>query len=297
MDRLETMKVFVAVAEAESFAQAARRLSMSAPAVTRAVSALEKRVGVRLLHRTTRQVRVTEAGELFFADCKRILAELDDAERSAAGSHVQPRGRLAITASMMFGRLYVAPVVSEFLARYPHVTVRAFFADRVIDLLEDSIDVAVRIAHLPDSSLTAIKVGSVKRIVCASPEYLAKHGTPKTPADLANHHAVTFSQDPLATDWSFGVGSTLERVRLSPKLWVNSVEVALDAVVAGRGITRVLSYQAAAALQARKLKVVLQDYESQSIPVSVVFPEGRQASAKVRAFVEFAVERLRVALR
>jgi DNA-binding transcriptional LysR family regulator len=297
MDRLETMRVFVAVAEAEGFAQAARRLAMSAPAVTRAISALEKRVGTRLLHRTTRVVRLTDAGTRFFADCKRILSEIEEAEGSAAGSHTEPRGRLAVTASLMFGRLYVSPVIVDFLARYPQVTVRCVFADRVVDLLEEGLDVAVRIANLPDSSFTAIKVGAVRRIVCASPEYLAARGTPETPADLESHDAVVFSQNASTSEWVFNAGTVLERVRLNPLLSVNSADVAIAAAIAGRGVTRVLSYQAAEELRAGRLQIVLANHEPPPIPVSVVFPEGRRAAAKVRAFVDFAVDNLRARLK
>jgi DNA-binding transcriptional LysR family regulator len=297
MDRLETMRIFVAVAEAEGFAQAARRLAMSPPAVTRAISALEKRVGTRLLHRTTRVVRLTEAGAHFLADCKRILGEIEEAERSAAGSHTEPRGRLTVTASLMFGRLYVAPLLIDFLARYPQVTVRAVFADRVVDLIEEGIDVAIRIAHLTDSSFTATKVGSVRRVLCASPAYLKARGTPRSPRELAEHDCVVFSQDASTDEWAFSVRGTPERVRLTPRFFANSAEVAIAAAVAGRGLTRVLSYQAAEELAAGRLQIVLADYEPQPIPVSVVIPEGRRAAAKVRAFVELAVEGLRVRLR
>jgi DNA-binding transcriptional LysR family regulator len=297
MDRLETMRVFVAVAEAAGFALAARRLAMSAPAVTRAISALEKRVGTRLLHRTTRVVRLTDAGVRFFADCKRILSEIEEAEGSAAGSHAEPRGRLTITASTMFGRLYVAPVIVDFLARYPLVTVRTVFADRVVDLLEEGLDAAVRISHLPDSSLTAIKVGSVRRVTCASPAYLEARGAPRAPAALVEHDTIMFSQDGNTGGWAFPVGGALERVRLQPRLIANAAEVAIAAAVAGRGITRVLSYQIAAELQAGRLRIVLAEYEPAPIPVSVVFPEGRRAAAKVRAFVDFAVQSLRERLK
>ena len=178
------MRVFVAVAEAQGFAAAARRLALSPPAVTRAVSALEERIGARLLHRTTRLVRLTEAGQRFLADAKRILGEIDEAEASAAGAYAAPRGQIAVTAPVMFGRMHVAPIVLDFLERHPQVSVRLVLLDRIADLMEEGFDVAVRIAHLPDSSLTALKVGAVRRVVCASPEYLERHGTPQTPADL-----------------------------------------------------------------------------------------------------------------
>jgi DNA-binding transcriptional LysR family regulator len=293
VDRLDTMRAFVAVADEQGFAAAARRLGMSPPAVTRAIVALEDRIGTRLLHRTTRTVRLTEAGTRFLADCKRILGELDEAEASAAGSHAEPRGRLAVTASVMFGRLYVAPVVLDFLALNPRVTARMLFVDRVVDLVDEGLDVAVRIAHLPDSSLTALRVGAVRRVVCASPDYLARRGTPRRLDELAQHDAIVFAPAEAAEDWSFGAGSAGETVRPPARLIVNSAEVAIAAAAAGHGITRVLSYQAAAEVRAGRLAIVLAALEPPAIPISVVYPEGRRAAAKVRAFVDFAAARLR----
>jgi DNA-binding transcriptional LysR family regulator len=290
VDRLESMRVFVAVAEAQGFASAARRLGMSPPAVTRAVGALEERIGTRLLHRTTRVVRLTEAGSQFLADCRRILGELEDAEASAAGSHADPRGLLAVTAPVMFGRMFVAPLVLDFLARHPRVTARTLFLDRVADLIDEGLDVAVRIAHLPDSSLRAVRVGSVRRVVCASPDYLAARGTPRSPADLTQLDAIAFSLGASPEDWSFASGET---VSPPARLTVNSNDVAIAAAVAGRGVTRVLSYQVAPELRAGRLEIVLADFEPPPIPISVVYAEGRRAAAKVRAFVDFAVERLR----
>ena len=290
MDRLESMRVFVAVAEAEGFAPAARRLAMSPAAVTRAVAALEERIGAQLLRRTTRIVRLTEAGGRFLADCKRILAEIDEAESSAAGSHAEPRGQLAVTAPVMFGRMYVAPVALDFLARHPRVTTRLLFLDRVVDLIDEGLDVAIRIAHLPDSSLRAVQVGSVRRVVCAAPAYLAARGTPRTPADLARHDAIGFSVGALAEPWAFAYGET---VSPPAQLVVNSNDVAIAAAIAGRGVARVLSYQIAPELRAGTLEIVLADFEPPRVPISVVYAEARRAAAKVRAFVDFAVERFR----
>jgi DNA-binding transcriptional LysR family regulator len=292
MDRLESMRVFVAVAEAEGFAPAARRLAMSPAAVTRAVAALEARIGARLLRRTTRIVRLTEAGGRFLADCKRILGEIEEAESSAAGSHAEPRGQLAVTAPVMFGRMYVAPVALDFLARHPQVTARLLFLDRLVDLIDEGLDVAVRIAHLPDSSLRAVQVGSVRRVVCASPEYLAARGTPRTPADLGQHDAIGFSVGAAPEPWTFAAG---EAVTPPTRLAVNSNDVAIAAALAGRGLARVLSYQIAPELRAGGLEVVLAAFEPPPVPISVVYAEARRAPAKVRAFVDFAVERLRAA--
>src|SRR5262245_21178302 len=207
MDRLETMRVFVAVAEERGFAPAARRLALSPPAVTRAIAALEQRVGVRLLQRTTRVVRLTEAGTRYLADCKRILADLETAETAAAASQVEPSGELVITAPIVFGRMFVAPLLLEFVSRHAQVSARTLLADHVVDLVENGVDVAVRIARLPDSSLTALKVGSVRRLLCASPAYLAARGTPRTPADLAAHDTIVFASSGAAqTEWDFGAG-------------------------------------------------------------------------------------------
>ena len=284
------MRVFVAVAEGQGFAPAARRLGMSPPAVTRAVSALEDRIGTRLLHRTTRIVRLTEAGTRFLADCKRILGEIEEAEASAAGSHAEPRGHLAITAPVMFGRMYVAPIVLDFLSRYPRVTARTLFVDRVVDLIDEGLDIAVRIAHLPDSSLRAVPVGSVRRVVCASPDYLAARGAPRTPGDLAHLDAIVFSLSGALEEWTFASG---ERVSPPTQLIVNSNDVAIAAALAGRGLARVLSYQIAPELREGRLKIVLAQFEPPPIPIAIVHAEGRRAAAKVRAFVDFAVTRLR----
>ncbi|WP_437925517.1 LysR family transcriptional regulator [Sorangium sp. So ce291] len=293
MDRLETMRVFVAVAEEEGFAPAARRLSMSAPAVTRAIAALEERIGTRLLHRTTRIVRLTEAGTRFLADCKRILGEIEEAEASAAGSHAALRGQLAVTASVSFGRMFVAPAIFDFLARHPHVSARTLLVDRIVELLDEGVDVAVRIAHLPDSSLSAIRVGSVRLVVCASPAYLAARGAPERPADLAQLDTIGFSQTASPAEWSFASGSRVEKVLPSSQLLVNTADVAVAAAVAGRGLARVLSYQIGPELRAGQLKIVLPAFEPPPVPIHVVHAEGRRAAARVRAFVDFLVERLR----
>jgi DNA-binding transcriptional LysR family regulator len=293
VDSLTTMRVFIAVAEGEGFAAAARRLGMSPPAVTRAVSALEGRIGTRLLHRTTRSVRLSEAGIRYLADCKRILGEIEEAEASAAGSHAEPRGQIAVTAPIMFGRMHVAPILLDFLARYPQVTARTVLVDRVVDLMDEGLDVAVRIAHLPDSSLSAVRVGSVRRVVCASPDYLAVRGTPQSPADLAQLDAIMFAQAAVPDEWSFSSTTGAVTVRPPTQFIVNTADVAIAAAIAGRGLTRVLSYQIAPALQAGQLAIVLAEFEPSPLPIHIVHREGRRAAARVRAFVDFAVDRLR----
>ncbi|OWJ62037.1 LysR family transcriptional regulator [Inquilinus limosus] len=293
MDRLDSMRIFVAVAEAGGFAPAARRLALSPPAVTRAIAAVEERIGARLLHRTTRVVRLTEAGTRFLEDCRRILAEVEEAEAAAAGLHAEPRGPVAVTAPVLFGRLHVAPVLFRVAGRYPRLVVRSFFIDRIVHLAEEGYDVAVRIAELPDSGLSAVRVGTVRRIVCASPAYLAAHGTPRSPADLAEHEAIPFIRGPSTRDWMFHQGGRTETAEPRTRLIVNHADVAVAAAVAGHGLTRVLSYQAAAEIRAGLLQVVLQDYEPPPIPIQVVHQEGRRASARVRALVDMLAEGLR----
>lgn len=293
MDRLTLMQTFVAVAEAEGFAPAARRLGVSPPVVTRSIVALEEHLGARLLERTTRRVRVTEAGLRYLNDCKRLLTEVEDVEAAVTGAHGKPRGLLGVTASVMFGRLFVGPVLVDFLAKYPDVTARALLVDQVVDLIDEGLDVAVRIAHLTDSTLTAAKVGAVRRITCAAPSYLKKQGTPKTPRELADHNCFVFSTERAAPPWDYRHGGRSLSFRPPPKLLVNSSEVGIDAAVAGAGITRALSYMVAGHVQAGRLRVILEDYEIEPLPIHVVYREGRRAPARVRAFVDFAVGRLR----
>ena len=293
MDRFSTLTVFVAVGEEQSFSAAARRLALSPPAVTRAVGALEQRLGIQLLQRTTRIVRLTEAGARYLLDCKRILSELDDADQALSGAQAEVRGTLAVTASVLFGRSFVAPLLHAFLERHPKVNLRALFVDRVVDLIEEGIDVAVRIAHLADASFSAIRVGAVRNVVCASPAYLKRHGVPRTPADLQERSALCFSADRSAPAWSFQVGKRTHSVRPRARLIVNSPEVAMQGAIAGEGLTRVLSYQAASAVKAGRLRVILREFEPEPIPIHVIHREGKRAAARVRAFVDFAVAELR----
>jgi DNA-binding transcriptional LysR family regulator len=287
------MQAFVAVAEEEGFASAARRLGVSPPVVTRSIAALEDRLGARLLERTTRKVRVTEAGARYLGDCKRLLAEIDDAEEAVTGAHTKPRGVLGVTASVMFGRLFVARILIDFLAKYPQVTARALLVDQVVDLMDEGLDVAVRIAKLADSTLTSAKVGAVRRVTCASPEYLKKHGTPKSPRELSEHRCFVFSSERSAPTWPYENAGEAVSFRPRATLLANSSEVGIEAAVAGAGITRALSYMVAADLQAGRLCVILEDFEPEPIPIHVVYREGRRAPARVRAFVDFAVARLR----
>jgi len=295
MDRFESLRVFAAVAEGQSFAAAARRLKLSPPAVTRAVAALEAHVGARLLHRTTRIVRPTEAGQGLYADARRILAELEEAEAAAGGAARAPKGLLTVTAPASFGRLFVAPIVLDFLASQPGVQVRLLLLDRVVDLIDEGIDVAVRIAALGDSSLSAIRVGGMRSVICAAPAYLKARGTPAGPAEIAGHDTIAFTGGSGSAEWAFHAGNRRVVVKTRPRLTVNTAEVAVGAAVAGHGLVRVLSYQAAAAVREKRLKIILSDFEPPPAPIHLVHLEGRRASAKVRAFLDFSAERLRTA--
>ncbi len=287
------MTVFVAVAEEQSFAAAARRLRMSPPAVTRAIAFLEERLAVRLLTRTTRLVRVTDAGARYLEDARRILLEADEADEAAAGINATPRGHLAVTAPVLFGKIYVMPVITAYQMTYKETTVSALFVDRVVNLVEEGLDVGIRIGALPDSSLRAIRVGQVRRVVCASPAYLKQHGRPKTPADLARHQIIAATSVSAGPDWTFAKGKEKIGARINARILVNTNDGAIEAARNGFGLTRLISYQVANELAAGTLKTVLTDFEDASLPVHVIHREGRHGSAKVRSFVDLAVERLR----
>ncbi|MCA9660645.1 MAG: LysR family transcriptional regulator [Myxococcales bacterium] len=287
------MRVFVRVAECRGFAEAARQLGISRAAVTRAVSALEERLGVRLLSRTTRSVSLTEAGASYFEDCQRILADIDDAAAAAAGSNLRPRGTLRVTSSVLFGQLHVLPIVTDYLDAFPEAQVQALFVDRVTHMIDEGIDVAVRLGRLPDSSLMATRVGSVRRVICASPGYLERRGVPEDPGALSGHQVVVGGDESERVEWRLSEGGEPCVVRVRPRLACSTNHAAISAALAGWGLARVLSYQIGAALASGELVAVLEDYEPPPIPVHVVWSGGRRAPAKVRAFVDLAVERLR----
>ena len=290
MDRWLAMRVFVKVAETESFAKTARQMHMSAPAVTRTVAALEALIGARLFVRTTRSVKTTEAGGRYLADCRRILGDIAEAESAAAGHYAEPSGTLAVTASAMFGQMYVLPIVTEFLDAYPGMRARTFFVDRPVNIVDEGIDVAVRIGHLPDSGFTAIQVGSVRRVICGSPAYLDSRGAPATPTDLRDHRIVASNSAWASPEWRFADG---QKVVIDPALQCNTNEAAIATAQAGWGLTRVLLYQIGPALLDGTLQIVLSEFEEPALPIHVLYPEGRQAPAKVRAFVDLTVSRLK----
>jgi len=294
MNRLHALEVFVAVAAHGGFAPAARALGLSAPAVTRAVAGLERHLGARLFRRTTRSVSLTEAGQRFYGDAKRVLADLAEAERAAVGLHAAPQGLLRVTAPALFGRLHVAPLLADFLEAHPAVAAEALFVDRVVDLMEEGIDVAVRIGALPDSDLTAVRVGSVRRVVAASVDFWRRRGRPGRPEDLVGLPAIHTPPLDAKPVWRLAdPGGAPIDAPIAPRLRLNSVEAARDLACAGRGMVRLYSYQVAQALADGRLEAVLEEFAPPPTPVHLLHHEGRFTSSKLRAFVEFAVPRLR----
>jgi DNA-binding transcriptional LysR family regulator len=293
VDRLRLTEIFIAVAEEQSFARGARRLGISPPAATRAIVQLEERLSSRLLMRTTRYVRTTEAGQRFLDDARRVVAALDEAEEAVTGESAEPRGHLSVTAPVLFGRMHVAPGVVEFLKKFPAVTVSTLFLDRVVNLLEEDIDVGVRIGELPDSSLHAVRVGQVRRVLCASPAYLRARGHPQLPQELVEHELIVSSAVTAPDEWKFSKQGKPIRVRATPRLTVNNNDVAIEAALAGLGITRLLSYQVAQMLRKRQLVALLDDFDPDRLPVHVIYREGRYKSGKLRAFIDLMVTRLR----
>ena len=298
MDRIEAMKVFVAALDEGSLAGAARRLKRSPTAVSRALAFLEAHVGVELLHRSTRSLKLSEAGARYAVACRRVLIDLEEADMLAAGERSAPRGILTISAPPILGEEVLRPVVDDFLDLHPAVSVRLLLLDRHVNLIDEGVDIALRIAYLPDSSLVVVRLGGdVRRVVVASPRYLASHPRIDEPADLANHQIVAFTNFGLDS-WIFtpARGSSLPRtVQFTPRLVVNSVRAAAASAMAGRGLTRLYSYHVAEYVRDGRLKIVLADAEHPSLPANLLTPQGRMSVPKVRAFVDFATPRLRAA--
>jgi DNA-binding transcriptional LysR family regulator len=290
MDRLDAMATLLAAVEGGSLSAASRKLGMPLATVSRKVSDLEAHLRTKLVNRTSRQLTLTDAGRSYAAACKRILEEVGEAERAATGEYSVPRGDLTISASIVFGRLHVLPLTADFLKAYPDINIRLVLTDRIINMAEEHVDLAVRIGSLPDSSLMATRVGSIRRVICASPAYLSERGTPRTPAALSAHDCVTFEGLTAPDVWGFP-GET--KVRVKSRLSVNTAEAAIDAAAASIGVTRVLSYQAAAPVRAGALDIVLIEFEPEPLPVHLVYSGQGLLPLKIRAFLDFAGPRLK----
>lgn len=293
MDRLEAMNILVAVVETGSFTAAGKRLGVPLPTVSRKLAELEGHLSTRLLTRSTRRLDLTEAGRDYVAACRRILGEISDAERKAAGEFVSPKGELALTAPIVFGRLHVVPVATAFLETYPEISMRLVLSDRNAQLLDDHFDLAVRVGVLNDSSMIATQVGSVRWVVCGSPKYFAAHGAPKSLLDLSSLACVTFNLRGQVASWSFGRGKGSKSVPIRSRFSVNTAEAALDATIRGAGVTRVLSYQAAKAIEEGRLQRVLEQFEPEPLPVNILYPAQSFMPQKIRTFIDFAVPLLR----
>ncbi|HUN73559.1 MAG TPA: LysR family transcriptional regulator [Steroidobacteraceae bacterium] len=297
MDRFEALTAFVAVANAGGFSAAGRELGIPLPTISRRVIELEETLGARLFHRTTRRVELTEQGKTFFAACQRVLEDLKDAEEALGGEYRTPKGELSITAPVGFGRLHVQPVALEFLANYPEINLRLLLVDRVVNLLEEHIDAALRIADLPDSSLVARALGHIQMLVCASPKYLRRRGKPTHPRELIEHDCIAWSTLLPVNSWWFREDDADVTFPIRVRLSTTISESALAAAESGLGLLQTTSYQAASALHDKRLVRVLSEYDCAATPVTFVYPSSRLVPLKLRAFLDFATPRLSRRLR
>ena len=293
MDRLDAMSILREAVDAGSLSAAGRRLGVPLATVSRKVSDLERHLGTRLLNRSTRQLTLTDAGRSFVAACRRILEDVAEAERAASGEYSAPKGELNLSAPIVFGRLHVLPVAMAFLKKYPDIDIRLMLSDRVVDLQEDRVDVAIRIGELPDNSMVAARVGSIRRVLCGSPAYFTAHGTLGYPKELVTRDCITFSGLMSSDSWTFKTGKVDVAVAIRSRLVVNTAEAAIDAAIAGIGVTRVLSYQVANAVQTGALAVALQEFEATPSPVSLVYAAQPLLPQKLRAFLDFAAPLLK----
>ena len=296
MDRIDAMTTLVAAVDGGSLSAASRALGMPLATVSRKVSELEAHLRAQLVVRTSRKLLLTEAGRTYVAASRRILDEIDEAERAASGEYRAPRGHLTITASIMFGRLHVEPVILDFLNAYPEIDARLVLADHIVNLVDDQVDVAIRVGNLPDSAMVATRLGAVGWVTCASPDYLAAHGQPATPQALDAHDCVMFEGLYSTSVWNFGRGEAAQGVIVRPRFAVNSADAAIAAAMSGAGITRVLSYQIAEAVAEGRLKLILRDFESEALPVHLLYPSQSLLPLKLRAFLDFAAPRLKASI-
>lgn len=296
MDRFEAMRTLVAAVDGGSLSAASRSLAVPLPTISRRISDLETHLGSRLMVRTSRRLTLTEAGEAFTAVARRLLDDLADAERAAGGEYREPRGELVVTAPIMFGKLHVAPIVHAFLAAYPLVSARLILSDQVVDLVEARVDVAIRIGSLPDSRLIGRQVGHVRWIACASPDYLARHGTPADPDALSDHDCIAFEVPQAHRNWTFGSGASERTVPIRPRFSVNTADTVVEAAAAGLGIARLMSYQTAAAIADGRLVPILRRWDDRPTPVNLIHPPQPVQPLKRRAFLDFIAPRLSLAL-
>jgi DNA-binding transcriptional LysR family regulator len=297
MDRLESMSMLVAVADAGSLSAAGRRLNVPLTTVSRKISELEAHLGTQLIQRSSRRIVLTDAGTAYIEACRRILDDIGEAERTASGEYQAPRGELVITAPIVFGRLHVLPVICDFLKAYPEIDIRLVQADRNIDLADEHIHLAVRIGALADSAMMATRVGAVRRVVCGSPDYFGARGKPSMPQDIDRHDCITSDVLGMPDVWRFSVGRTELAVEIRSRMFVSTAEAAVDAAIAGIGITRLLSYQVARAVNDGTLALILEDFEPPPLPINLLHAGGRLTPLKLRAFLDFAAPRLRSRLR
>ncbi len=293
IDRLSAMRVLVSAVDRGSLAAAARVLRLSPAKASRLIAALEAQVGTTLLHRTTRRLRLSEAGVDYAEACRRVLADIDEADRRAAGEHGSVRGTLTLTAPVAAGTRILLPILDIFLDTHPEVRARLMLVDRLADLVDEGIDIALRIAHLPDSSLIAVRVGETRLITCAAPSYLARMRPIERPADLADQAAILLAQSRMGETWQYAAGERPETVAVRPRLVVNSIDAAFESIVAGHGVGRLLSYQVAEAIHDGRLTRLLPDFEPTAVPVHLVAPRSALSAAKTRSFLDLAAPLLR----
>lgn len=293
MDKLRGIQTFIAIAERGSLTAAAEALDTSLPTVVRKLAELEANLGVRLFNRTTRRIHLTDEGHRYLAICKTTLGQLEEAEEALFDAKAKPSGKLVLTAPVLFGRLHVAPLVAEFMRMHPALSVEMLLLDRSIDLIEEGVDLAVRIGHLADSTLHAVQAGELQRVFCASPAYLKQHGVPKHPDELPGHAGIRFTGRSVLSEWQYRENGRNLTVRFNPRLMTNSVDAAINACRDGLGIGAFLSYMVQAPVRAGELKPILRKYESEPLPIHFLYPHSKLLSARVRAFIDFAVPRLR----
>ncbi len=296
MDRLDAMACLLAVVDSGSFSAASRKLRVPVTTVSRRIADLEAHLRTRLLERTTRKVTLTDAGAPFVAVCRRVIEQLDEAERTVAGEYQSPRGALTVTAPLLFGRMHLVPVIAEFMAQYADITLNCRFSDRVLDLQDEHIDAAIRLGDLPDSTRRARRIGTVRRVVCASPDYISRHGAPRTLAELADHACVAFYGFDPPGHWQFSTDDGTVTVPIRAPITFDTIEPAIDAGIAGMGLIRVFSYHVRQAIQAGTLREVLSDHVSPAVPVHILHGTQEMMPLKVRAFVDFFAPRLQARL-